>query len=301
MSCEFCNVHGCDSSDYSCRPFGRLGISISDLYTKGYNFRHLLSLRKITKNGIGIESGFKCGAMGTNGYLGADYSFPGVDVSGQLDTDGDSKGKVRYHHAGGIFSLGLNFGGDGWKGASGVFGAEYSNSLCALGATLHADPKKKGKYQTHADGGGSLKVLDTGASVGAHVKADTTHGTLTDANVGVEYAYGPGIATLVTTKKFTGFTTSYFVKACPVADLGACVDITPQTRVYSLATEWRVDRDSTIKAKIDSTGALSTVFEHRMFNPLVRFGFSSSMDLHKRSLAANKFGIGLSLGDYTAE
>jgi len=300
MSCNLCTADGVCNKDYTSRSFGRLGSSITDLLTKGYNFRHSISTRKITKSGIGLESGFlnKDIGSGIEGYIAGNYSVPTLELDGRVSTENEAFSKVRYHQPknGSTVSLDCDTYGET------ALGVEYQDVASVLTSVFHTNFKRS-KFQGTFDVGGSYQIQKQ-LSAGAQVQVDTASG-FQDLNVAAEYETGPNTVTLATADRFSKLNASYFVKATPTLDVGAQADVVLQgpkqyASTLALASEYRVDRDTTTKLKLDSKGVVCTAIEYRLFNPLLRFGLSTSMDVSKGRPDTKQFGIGLTFGDYTS-
>jgi hypothetical protein len=70
------------------------------------------------------------------------------------------------------------------------------------------------------------------------------------------------------------------------------LDLTP----FCIYTQ--LDAKTSVKAKLDSTGTLSGVIEHKLADPRVKFNIAAEFDATSADLAAKKFGLGLVFGDY---
>jgi len=266
--------------------------------------QHSVSTRRVTKNGIGIETGLKPGSGSEfSGFVNADYStLTGMDMHGKLATNGSVEGKLGLNKVGGLAGLLLNIkASQSVIGPGGLIGLEYTNPVYSLGLHLHGETPlaQPRQFRTSFETTGSLNVGGTGVSVAGQTKVGLTGGELLEYNVGAEYGHGPSTFTLSTAKKFESLIASYFVKAVPSVDLGVTVDASLPTGVGTLAvgSEYRLDRDTTLKVKADTDRLVSTSVEHRLFNPMLRMGVASEIDV-KSGLEANRFGLSLTLGDF---
>jgi len=298
MTCEFCNIPGSCNSDNTIRPFGRLGLSISDLFTKGYKFRHNLSTRKISKNGIGIESGLlQPMGDGVDGYIESDYSFPLYDLRGRADTTGELSGSVRARR--GLHTAGISAAilGGQWRQPTSNVSVELGHAQYGAGLGLNVNTARASPVLPEL--GIQVKnVMESGLSLGVHAATATMRDV--DVNLAAEMSVGGGNTTFAvnTLGKMTGASASVFSKVDSNVDAGVQVDFGVKfTPLLTAGLEYRVDRDTTVKIKAQSEGVVSTFVEHRLFNPLLRFGLSTRSE----GAGKNEFGLGMSFGDYTAQ
>jgi len=309
MACPHCKVDGMISND-SCRTWGRLGASARGLFG-GYKFQHTVSSRTTAKSGnVTFESGGgSLASGGTGAYLLGEYRFPNSSsVSAvKFDTVGGVEFRSRWDKlldtAGLSWSNRLTVGSEGACGDISVQDLEYQTKQVAFGLGLQsANPLTSKQRKAVVEATSSVNVGDTGLTIAGQTKLDAGEARLLDFNVGAEYASGPITTTLKTTKSMTGLTAAYFHKLWSDVDAGIEADF-KRTGVDTVSTgvEYRLYRETTVKGKVNSLGTVSTAVEHRLADPRLKFGLSTSFDLSGPDrLVANKFGLSMTFGDGSA-
>jgi len=296
-----CTADGvCGKKDFSTRPFGRLGSSIHDLLTKGYSYRHSISTRKINKNGITLESGILNKEIGTGleGYVTCGIApGPSWDAEGKVSTENEASARMRLRQLKDGTSFSFDFDSFGDAGV----GFEYQD-VASVVSTVFRTNLKRPVFQGSLGLNGSYQIQKD-FSVGAQAQVHSS-GVLEDINAAIEYETGPTTITLSTADKFNKVILSDFAKVTPTIDVGGSLEVVaqgPRQSEYqlSLASEYRVDRDTSAKIKVDSHGMVSTAVDYRLFNPLLRFGISTSMDVRKGRPETKQFGLALQFGDYS--
>jgi hypothetical protein len=283
--------------------FSKLGKSASDLFTKKYDFKHNVSTKTKTKNGIAFTSGFDVGNKGLGGLLKLKCKRDTFgEVEGELRTGGVVKGTVKAkklvknavfiagfdgkpkeHPKEPLEKVGVEYTQEGFAGAAQFETSFWKHSL------LHA----------------SAVVGMDGMSVGGEVKVDPNNSKKPqDYAVAAQYDKHDYTVTVKTSDKFEGVSLQGFMKASADHQVGVQLnkklDGSGDDSI-AVGTEYRVDPITRLKAKGDTKGILSLAFEHRLKNPQVLLTAASSLDaanLKTGNFAAKDFGISLLLGDY---
>ena len=151
--------------------------------------------------------------------------------------------------------------------------------------------------QTSVEGAGVVGF--DGLAVGGQVKYDITGQRLADFNAGAEYAKKDFTVTLKTSDQANKIATSYLHKVTPQLSVGAlfAYDIESNKRVATIGGSYRLDAFSYTKVKVDTNGALATVFEHRLRNPNIKLVLASEFNAKQVSSVPEKVGIAINLGD----
>ncbi len=138
-----------------------------------------------------------------------------------------------------------------------------------------------------------------GLSVGGQFKYDITGQRLADFNAGAEYSQPDYTVTLKTSEQANKIATSYLHKLSPQLTVGGlfCFDIESNKRLLTVGGSYRIDSASFTKAKLDTNGTLSTVFEHRLRNPNVKLVLASEYNAKQVSTVPEKVGLAVHLGD----
>jgi len=153
--------------------------------------------------------------------------------------------------------------------------------------------------------GGSGVIGFDGLSVGGSVQLDTKSiSSVDDYNVGAQYAAADYTVTAKTANQGNDLDLSYLhkvdkdVTVCGV--LGAKLDGSAE-RSFALATEYKVDANTTVKFRGNTNRTIAVAVEQRLANPRVQVGVASSWGIVGFSAPNPKdFGFTLTFGDYDA-
>jgi len=281
--------------------FSKLGSAASDLFKKKYDYANVIQQKHKAKSGLVFTSGAEVGNSGISGNLKVNYKQSSGEGEGEINTNGNGKGQLKFKKlADGVVATvsadakNKNFGGV----SSGKALVDYQQDFFSGSASVETSFFDR----TQLVGAGVIGF--DGLSVGGEVKFDVKHvNDIDDYNVGAEYSQPDYTATIKTEKKGEDLTASYFHKVSADHQVGAQF-LTRlnggDEKVLTLGTEYKVDDSTTIKIKGDTKGELASVLQHDLKNPSVRFGLSSLFDARSPSaLAAKKFGLALTFGDYS--
>jgi hypothetical protein len=157
---------------------------------------------------------------------------------------------------------------------------------------------------------GSAVIGFEGLSVGGEVKLGKKKDSdniadLKDYNVGAQYDAGDYTATLKTSEEGNNLEGSYIHKVN--SDLSVAgkfntkLDVDSPDSSLGLATEYKVDANTTLKLRGDTKKVVAAAVEHRLTNPKVQIGVASSWGIVGFSVPNPKdFGLSLTFGDYDA-
>jgi len=153
--------------------------------------------------------------------------------------------------------------------------------------------------------GGSGVIGFDGLSVGASVQFDTKSiSSVDDYNVGAQYDGGDFTVTAKTADRGENLDLSYLQKVDKDVTvsgvLSAKLDGSSE-RSFALATEYKVDANTTLKFKGKTDKTITIAAEQRLANPRVQVGVASSWGIVGFSAPNPKdFGFTLTFGDYDA-
>jgi len=269
--------------------FADLGKSASDLFKKKFDYSNTVATKNKTLSGLVFTT---TGDLSTpNGIAGtikvnhSDKKYGKTEA--EISTAGSAKGKVTLDTLldGTVVHVSAN------NKPSGTVTAEYRQDFFAGTASYETSFFNKNKLN------GSGVIGFDGLSVGGSVTFDLMGGSdVEDYNVGAQYATRDYTAAIRTENKGEFITGSYFLQVSPVHQIGASLN---SNLVGQLATEYRVDARTSVKARADTNGVVDTAVEHRLANPKVLINFASQFQAGKNlTLAPSKFGVGLTFGDY---
>lgn len=272
--------------------FSKFGKSVKDLFGKKFDYNYEVATKHKASKGVTVETGGVGAGGAINGKTKVNYKngdFGSVEVS--LNTSGqdkDQSAKVTLDKLG----KGIEVVVSGDARPACKADVSYSQDFFASNFAVDSNGSK-----TNLVGSGTIG--HDGLSVGAEVKANAS-GCVSDYNVGCEYAQPDFNVTLKTTKKGEEISASYFQKVSKATSLGSLFFHNPESDVrrLSVGVEHKLDSDTVVKTKVDSTGILATAIEHRLSQgPLLGVAGSFNL-LSKEPLAAQQFGFSLKFGDY---
>lgn len=147
-----------------------------------------------------------------------------------------------------------------------------------------------------------------GLSVGGEfkLKVDNDH-HVEDHNIGAQYQTGDLTAALTTEKKGDVIRASalyspskdYSIGLEFVSDESDQLPTAPLRKILNVVTQYEVDPSTTAKFRWSNSGDLAAALEHRLKNPQLAVLFSSTFKTKGTSdFKADKFGVGLTFGDY---
>jgi hypothetical protein len=284
--------------------FSKLGQSAKDLFDKKYEWKNLLQVKNKTKTGLTFTSGADVTNKGIGGLLKLKY---------KKDTFGEAEADL---HTGGVAKATIK----AKKLAPGTTvvlteeakpKAHPNDPSLKLGVDYQQDffsgqASAETSFWKYSQLLGAAVIGFDGLSVGGEFKMDANRmSDLEDYNVGAQYEQPDFTATLKTADKGEALTGSAHIKASDDHQIGFSftkkLDGSDEDS-FAVGTEYKLDASNNFKAKADTKGTVAGVFQHRLTNPRLLFGLSSSWDAsNPRSVAAKDFGVSFTFGDFEAD
>jgi len=297
--------------------FADLGKNASDLFKKKFDdkkdFKHVIQTKNRTASGLVFTSGGEFDPKKNNeltGNLKVNYKKDSWgEAEGSLSTAGPSKAEFKFKKL--VKGLTVIVTGDTgpffadkdpkkpakFTNPTGKVAAEYSQDFFSGTASYETS-----FFDVNVLHGSGVIGFD-GLSVGGEVKLDTkSFSNVDDYNVGAQYDAGDYTVTAKTAEQGNKLTVQYIHKVHADVQVGgalsAALDGTSE-RSFGVATEYKVDKDTTVKLRGDTKGVAAVAVEHRLANPRVQLGVASSWGIVGFSLPKPKdFGLQLTFGDY---
>jgi len=175
--------------------------------------------------------------------------------------------------------------------------AEYSQDFFAGTAAIESSLFDATEFA------GSGVIGFDGLSVGGEVKVDVKASPdVADYNVGAQYDSTDYTVTAKTAEQGNNLTVQYIHKVHADVSVGgqltAALDGSAE-RTFGIATEYKVDKDTTVKLRGDTKKEVALAVEHRLHNPRVQLGIASSWGIVGFSAPNPKdFGFSLIFGDF---
>jgi hypothetical protein len=267
--------------------FGKLGKSVKDLFSKKYDYANEIKVTSKADPSLKLEaSGSDAGKNGLAGktvFTYNDKSFGEAEIT--VATDKDINGKFTFDQ----FQDGVDV---------------IVTTTTALAPTVEVNHKTDCsacnlKFKTD----GSKHNLDASAvykydAVAVGVSGSTADfGSLKDYNAGLEYSSGDITVSAVTSKKCETVTLSFLQKWTSSLSWGARMNVLPECDAITVGTDYKLDGNTVVKGMANTSGVVSTAIEHQLSDPKFKMNLAAEFDTNS-GLSAQKFGVGLSFGDY---
>jgi len=284
--------------------FTKYGQFSKDTLNKKFEYKHKLSTIASHRNGLRLESGAILQDGGSVvGYVKS--RFPQTDygtLTAELYSDAASESNATFVARGLPTGVALSATVSSRDKDKAFKGPVDSVEATYRAEYVAASVKGKSDLSTHKVDA-SLSVGTMGISVGGMVSVDASNGAdVTEVNAGVEYEQDDYIASIYTEANQSRVTAAYFQRLTPSHVLAATFSQDVQTRSdrrLSVGNEYRIDTNTTVKSRVEiPTGDVSTHVEHRLSNPLMLLGISSSFNLKSQKIAADKVGVSFSFGEF---
>jgi len=283
--------------------FTKLGKSTNDLLKKKFDFKHTVRTKTKAKNGVSFATGFEVGGKGLVGLLKLKFKRDTFgEAEAEVKTGGALTASVKAKKL--VKNTTLIAGVDAKpkehpKDPSFSVGAEYAQEH--FSGVLNVESSLPKHSVVHA----AVVVGHDGYSVGGEVKVDPQNTkTVKDYGAAFQWETKDYTVTVKAGDKGETLTAQGFWKAS--ADHQVGVQLVKKLDgsgddALTVATDYRVDPVTKIKAKGDTKGILSFAFEHRLADPRLLLNAASSLDaanLKTGNFAAKDFGISVLFGDY---
>lgn len=268
--------------------WNKLGKSCNDLFKKKYDFSNSISTKN-TSGDVTVEAQATRGnaLVGKTTMTVKNSKYGELEVALRTDAkDDNAAGKLTLNK----LSDGLEVTIKGSKKAVNV-----DTVLNKGNVTVTAG------FSSASKANAAVVLSNDGLSVGGAVALDINSGEVSDYNVGTQWTSGDVTTTLVTSNKGEDITASYCQKVNG-ALIGAKFTLQPEnnSRSLTIGTQWNLDDKTLVKAKLESSGVVSTVVEHRLASPSCLLGVSTSWNALAAGsdiLKAQACGVQLKFGD----
>jgi len=131
---------------------------------------------------------------------------------------------------------------------------------------------------------------------------------LTNYNCGAEYTQDDLTVSLFTQKKGSVIVASYYQNISGDCNLGASLKMDPdvanemsdEKHILTVGVDYKLDSATDVAFKGDTSGVVGANIKHVLSNPCLKLDIGASFDTKKTTnvLAANKFGIACTFGDF---
>jgi len=274
--------------------YADLGKSSRDIFSKGYNFGHLRA--DVTCKSGDFEFKSNCiQNIGTGklfGGMDVKYRVPnqGITLTEKWNTDNVLStecvidDKLLKNTKLIIDSAYAPYVGK----RSGKVKSEYKHDLASVGGDFQLDSTGAKIGNFHIVG----KLLDNWL-IGGTIGYDVAKGKVTHRNVSVAYDSKEwGVHGFV--NNLNEYGSNIFVKAANQVDIGANLSWTTgeNNARFGLAAKYDLDKDTTIRAKINNQSLLGVGLTHTL-KPGLKLIVSSSMSLADMNNTAHKVGFGI--------
>jgi len=283
--------------------FSKLGKSASDLFSKKYDYKNVISSKNKTKMGLTYTTGFDVSnTKGVAGQLKLKYKKDTFgEAEAELNTAGAMKGTVKAKKL--VKNAVLIAGADGKpknhpKEPLAKAGVEYQQD------NVSAQVNYETSFWKHSLLHAAAVVGFDGLSIGGEVKVDPQHAKqLEDYGGAVQYDKNDYSVTVKSVDRCNGLQALGLYKLNADHNVGVSVNKAfsgSDDDAFALGTEYKLDAVTKIKAKGDTKGIVSGVLETRLRNPNVLVNFATSVDAGnlKSGVAAKDFGVSFMFGDY---
>jgi hypothetical protein len=211
---------------------------------------------------------------------------------GTVEFEAGTSGAVKYSVKNDKLAKGVVVKASGDEKPSGKLEVDYSKPNLGLSATVDASDK--------AFNVGAAAVAGfEGLSVGGEAVYDTKASKVADYNAGAEFEQADLKLTVRTLERADKLEASYHHKLRADLTTGASFsyNIVSDAKLLTVGGSYAVSDASTLKAKADTAGTVSTFFEHKVRASSVKFGVLSVFDAKKASATPEKYGLTLTFGD----
>jgi hypothetical protein len=281
--------------------FSKLGQAANDFFDKKYSWKNIVQIKNKTKSGLTFTSGADVTNKGLGGLFKLKY---------KKDTFGEAEADI---HTGGVAKATIK----AKKLAPGTtvtltedakpkhhpndpsvqLGVDYQQDFFSGQASAETS------FWKHSQLVGAAVIGFDGLSVGGEFKMDANRlSDVEDYNVGAQYEQPDFTATLKTAERGASLTGSAHIKASEDQSVAFAfnkkLDGSDDDSLV-VGTDYKVDAVTNFKVKADTKGTVSGLLQHRLANPRLLFGLSTSFDAsNPRSVAHKDFGVSFTFGDY---
>lgn len=274
--------------------FKDFGKKVSDLLKKGYDFKNEFKVVNKSSN-VTIETSAShnknlagnCKITHTDKSLGGTCE---VNVS-SAGSASDTNAKLTFDKL--IPSGKLSVSGNAAPSAT----VETTYAKDFFAGTFNLSSNLAGKHSANASGALGFDNV----AVGGAAAFCCTSGTVKNYNVGAEYSAKDLTASMVTSNKTEDITTSFFQKLSSSFAVGTRLNIEGEagSRTLAVGSDYVLDKSTNVKTSFDSNGIVNVNVCHILANPAAKVNVAAQFDaLSSDVFKANKFGIGVTVGDF---
>jgi len=177
---------------------------------------------------------------------------------------------------------------------------EHQQEYFSISASATVGEERKEKNESTIAGllSAAVTIGYEGVTVGGQVQVDQKQ-DFSDYGAGIQYERDSFIAAVLTENQAEVLKASWVHKISPAYTAGVEVAADEKKKVVNFASEYQLDSTTGVKLRGSNTGEVAAAIEHRLSDPKVSILLSASWKLKGSShLKADKFGIGLTFGDY---
>jgi hypothetical protein len=294
--------------------YSDIGKKASDLFKKKYDpkkdFKTVVQTKNKTQQGLVFTTGGEWDSSNNlSASLKTSYKKDTFgEVLGEVSTQGPAKAELKLKKLG-VKGLGVTVvadtaaaynAGKKFDSTTGKITAEYAQDFFAGSAAWETNFFKRNILT------GSAVVGFEGLSVGGEVAFDTTAiKDVDDYNVGAQYQGADFTASAKTSEQGKLLTGQYIHTVNSDVSVGGKIDWKidgTNTLGGGLATEWKVDANTTVKLRGDTSKKLGAHVEHRLANPRLQLGLAAQWAFAGFSLPKPaEYGLTATFGDFDAD
>jgi hypothetical protein len=269
--------------------------TFSDFISKNFDFGHSVKAINKSSGGIKIENSVSPSGGKFKSYTKANFPVcPYGKAEVQITANGAPKDTKAKFECAKIAGAEVTISATSEPNVT--VEASYSpvkNISTKLEFSTDLDAKKGLKASVNASSNGCKATVDSEFCLAA--------GALKDVNVKLDYKQDKLLAQAKTAKGRTEFTAWVAQQYCKGFYWGAQVNhnLKAGSTQVTLGSRFNLDDNTTVFKKLDSDGKLACSIEQKLSNPAVKVNAATQFNLLGSSMfAAEKFGVGFTLGDY---
>lgn len=269
--------------------------SFADFIDKNFKFDHKVTTVYKSADGVKIENSATPSGSSFKSYTKVNFPAANGKAEVQITANGpakDTKAKFEF--------------GELVKGAD-ISLTATSEPMVTLEANYKPMSNVGTKFELSTDLGDkrNLKASANASSNGVKATVDTdvclAGGGLKDYNFKVDYTQKSLLATVKTSSGRSKFTAGVAQQWCKGWYFGAQVEhnVKAASTNLTVGSKSKIDDNTAIFAKVDSTGVLAASVEHKLANPALKVNAAAQFNLKgSNCCAAEKFGLGMTFGDF---
>jgi hypothetical protein len=290
--------------------FSKFGKSYSDLSGKKYDYANTVKVTSKTTSAplLNFES---TGYLNESSITGTAKVVHNDPTYGECTVEVDSSNgnfKTQFKNTQLVDGATITVAG-GYKvpkagcsktGFYGSLNSEYSQDMFAAETSLTVSDKTA-PASPGVDFTASGVIGVQGMSVGGGVTVNASASKLSDYNLGIQYQNKEFTGTLKTADCADTINASWYHNVSNNQLYGLEFSTNPfkGSKLLTLATQYQVDVDTTVKGKLNSNGVLAAAVETRLQNPKLKYNLAAEFNAVGAGIPkASRFGIGMEFGQY---